>query len=220
MDTPDIAGRLKALRRALSLTQKKMSEVLNCSQAKVSDYESGKLSVSNFDLSTIANTFNVNLNWLVTGEGQMFKDTRARGEWLERELLRLPVVADIAAGTGIEAFDVEPDEWLTLHPSLLAVPGPYLAFKVSGESMAPYILNNDYAVVTQAWHHLDINERICAVRTIDGLTLKRFMMERKKRCMALIPLNPLYPIMQYDEHSPDYTVIGLLVVVVRKFMGG
>lgn len=212
---------LNELLTALKLSKKKFAEGLGLSQGNVSDWFNRPGYRPSIDaLKRISETYNVNLNWLVTGEGAMFIDTRARGEWLERELLRLPVVADIAAGTGIEAFDVEPDEWLTLHPSLLAVPGPYLAFKVSGESMAPYILNNDYAVVTQAWHHLDINERICAVRTIDGLTLKRFMMERKKRCMALIPLNPLYPIMQYDEHSPDYTVIGLLVVVVRKFTGG
>lgn len=212
---------LNELLTALKLSKKKFAEGLGLSQGNVSDWFNRPGYRPSIDaLKRISETYNVNLNWLVTGEGAMFKDTRARRVIPAGDLLRLPVVADIAAGAGIEAFDVEPDEWLTLHPSLLAVPGPYLAFKVSGESMAPYILNNDYAVVTQAWHDLDINERICAVRTIDGLTLKRFMMERKKRCMALIPLNPLYPIMQYDEHSPDYTVIGLLVVVVRKFMGG
>ena len=212
---------LSDLLAALSLSKKKFAEGLGLSQGNVSDwFNKPNARPSIGALKRISETYNVNLNWLVTGEGAMFIDTRARRVIPAGDLLRLPVVADIAAGAGIEAFDVEPDEWLTLHPSLLAVPGPYLAFKVSGESMAPYILNNDYAVVTQAWHHLDINERICAVRTIDGLTLKRFMMESKKRCMALIPLNPLYPIMQYDEHSPDYTVIGLLVVVVRKFMGG
>lgn len=212
---------LNELLTALKLSKKKFAEGLGLSQGNVSDWFNRPGYRPSIDaLKRISETYNVNLNWLVTGEGQMFKDTRARRVIPAGDLLRLPVVADIAAGTGIEAFDVEPDEWLTLHPSLLAVPGPYLAFKVSGESMAPYILNNDYAVVTQAWHDLDINERICAVRTIDGLTLKRFMIDKRKRFMALMPLNPLYPIMQYDEHSPDYTVIGLLVVVVRKFMGG
>lgn len=212
---------LNELLTALKLSKKKFAEGLGLSQGNVSDWFNRPGYRPSIDaLKRISETYNVNLNWLVTGEGSMFKDTRARGVIHARDLLRLPVVADIAAGVGIEAFDVEPDEWLTLHPSLLAVPGPYLAFKVSGESMAPYILNNDYAVVTQAWHDLDINERICAVRTIDGLTLKRFLIDKRKRYMLLMPLNPLYPIMQYDEHSPDYTVIGLLVVVVRKFMGG
>lgn len=212
---------LSDLLAALSLSKKKFAEGLGLSQGNVSDwFNKPNARPSIGALKRISETYNVNLNWLVTGEGAMFKDTRARRVIPAGDLLRLPVVADIAAGAGIEAFDVEPDEWLTLHPSLLDVPGPYLAFKVSGESMAPYILNNDYAVVTQAWHDLDINERICAVLTIDGLTLKRFMIDKRKRFMALMPLNPLYPILRYDEHSPDYTVIGLLVVVVRKFMGG
>jgi len=209
---------LSDLLAALSLSKKKFAEGLGLSQGNVSDwFNKPNARPSIGALKRISETYNVNLNWLVTGEGAMFIDTRARRVIPAGDLLRLPVVADIAAGTGIEAFDVEPDEWLTLHPSLLAVPGPYLAFKVSGESMAPYILNNDYAVVTQAWHDLDINERICAVRTIDGLTLKRFLIDKRKRYMLLMPLNPLYPVMKYDDVSPDYTIIGLLVVVVRKF---
>ncbi len=212
---------LSDLLAALSLSKKKFAEGLGLSQGNVSDwFNKPNARPSIGALKRISETYNVNLNWLVTGEGAMFIDTRARRVIPAGDLLRLPGGADIAAGTGIEACDVEPDEWLTLHPSLLSVPGPYLAFKVSGESMTPYIMNGDYAVVTQTWHHLDINERICAVRTIDGLTLKRFMIDKRKRFMALMPLNPLYPILRYDEHSPDYTVIGLLVVMVRKFMGG
>lgn len=217
MDKLDIAGRLKALRSALSITQKKLSEGLYCSQAKVSDYESGRLSISNSDLLTIANIYNVNLNWLVTGEGGMFKEARARGEGGERELLRLPVVADIAAGTGIEAFDVEPEEYLSVDPALIPYPGPYYTFKVRGDSMDPYIIANDYAVVTRSWHDLNINGRIVAVRTIDGITLKRFVINKRKRYMLLMPLNPLFPVMEYDEYAPDYTVVGLLVLVIRKF---
>lgn len=208
---------LNDLLAALSLSKKKFAEGLGLSQGNVSDwFNKPNARPSIGALKRISEVYNVNLNWLVTGEGQMFKDTRARGEWPERELLRLPVVADIAAGTGIEAFDVEPEEYLSVDPALIPYPGPYYTFKVRGDSMDPYIIANDYAVVTRSWHDLNINGRIVAVRTIDGITLKRFVINKRKRYMLLMPLNPLFPVMEYDEYAPDYTVVGLLVLVVRK----
>lgn len=209
---------LNELLTALKLSKKKFAEGLGLSQGNVSDWFNRPGYRPSIDaLKRISETYNVNLNWLVTGEGAMFIDTRARGEWLERELLRLPVVADIAAGTGIEAFDVEPEEYLSVDPALIPYPGPYYTFKVRGDSMDPYIIANDYAVVTRSWHDLNINGRIVAVRTIDGITLKRFVINKRKRYMLLMPLNPLFPVMEYDEYAPDYTVVGLLVLVVRKF---
>jgi SOS-response transcriptional repressor LexA len=212
----DLSNRLKSLRNTLSLTQKKFADVLNCSQGKVSDYESGKLSISNADLYHIANTYDVNLNWLVTGEGPMFNnDVPARAR--AAPLLTLPVVADIAAGTGIEAYDVEPEEYLTVDPTLMPLPGPYYTFRVSGDSMAPHIISGDYAIVTRAWHDLDIQGRVCALRTIDGLTLKRFYHHARGRYALLIPLNPAYDIVKYTPTDPDYELVGLLVLLVRKY---
>lgn len=215
-DGNGLNSRLKNLRTALSITQKKLSEVLNCSQGKVSDYESGKLSISNVDLSTIANTYNINLTWLVTGKGPMFNinvPARARTD----SFVQIPVVADIAAGNGIEAFDVEPEEHIAVHISMLPVAGPYYAFRVSGDSMAPYITTNDLAIVTQSWHDLDIQDRILAFRTHNGLTLKRFHIEKGRKFSLLIPLNPTYPIIKYTEDDPDYTVLGLLLLIIRRF---
>jgi len=213
---------LNELLAALNLNKKKFAEGMGLSQGNVSDWFNRPGYRPSIDaLRRIRETYDVNLNWLVTGDGEMFNnDSRARGTTAKLDPLRLPVVADIAAGHGIEAEDVELVEWLTIHRSLLPVPGPYYAFRVSGESMMPYIMEGDYAVVSRSWHELDLNGQILAVRTIDGLTLKRFMFDRKKKIMALIPLNPKYPIMLFDEMSPDYTIVGLLVLMVRKYSGG
>jgi SOS-response transcriptional repressor LexA len=219
LNTADVSERLKSLRSTLSVTQKKLSEVLNCSQGKVSDYESGKLSISNSDLFTIANTYNIDLNWLITGFGSMFNNVRARESGnSSKHVITLPVVADIACGTGIEAYDIEPTEHINLDRSLISLPGPYLCFKVAGDSMAPYIMDRDYAIVTQSWADLDFNDHICAFRTLEGLVLKRFYIPTSRRSALLIPLNPTYPVIKYTQDSAEYTLIGLLVTVIRKYI--
>ena len=213
----DYKALLTELLVALNVSKKKFADALNLSQGNVSDWfnkPNAKPSIT--ALYRISDTYNVNLNWLVTGKGPMFNinvPARARSS----SFIQIPVVADIAAGTGIEAFDVEPEERITVHKSLLSVPGPYYAFSVSGESMAPYITTNDLAIVTQTWHDLDIQDRILAFRTHNGLTLKRFHIEKKRKLSLLIPLNPTYPILKYTEDDPEYTVLGLLLLIIRRF---
>ena len=144
-------------------------------------------------------------------------DPRAREETIAVDLIRLPVVADIAAGRGTEAFDVEPEEYLQIHSSLMPLSGPYIAFRVQGESMAPHIQTGDYAIVSRGWHRLDINDKICAVRTIDGLTLKRYIVDPRKRMAVLYPLNPSYPTIRIEEDDPDYVIVGILILTIRLY---
>lgn len=217
-----IAERLLKVRSSLDFTQIQLSEKIGIAQGLYSKYETGALAISSQVIDALF-ALGVNLNWLLTGQGQMFNDVPARASGRKprilanRDMVLIPVAADIAAGSGIEAFDVEPSEQLVLHRALLTLPGPYYAFKVDGESMEPHIQTGDYAVVTAAWHDLDIQGRICAVRTIDGLTLKRFYVE-PGHCALLIPLNPNFPVTKYAPGDPDYTIVGLLMLVIRKYV--
>lgn len=216
-----IAERLLKVRNSLGFTQNQLAEKIGIKQGLYSKYETGALAISTQAIGALF-ALGVNLNWLLTGQGPMFNNVPAREDkqariMRARDLIAIPVAADIAAGTGIEAFDVEPTEQLLLPRALLTLPGPYYAFKVDGESMEPHIQTGDYAVVTAAWHDLDIQSRICAVRTIDGLTLKRFYVE-PGHCALLIPLNPNFPVTKYAPGDPDYTIVGLLMLVIRKYV--
>ena len=210
---------LNELLTALKTSKKRFSERLGLSQGNVSDWFNRPGYRPSIDaLKRISETFNVNLNWLVTGEGPMFIEKSRRGVRLARDLLRLPVVADIAAGAGIEAFDIEPEEYLALHPSIMPAPGPYFAFRVQGESMTPHIQNGDYAIVTTSWQEMDINDQICAVRTHEGLTLKRYIIDSSRRMAVLYPLNPVYPTIRIEEDDPDYVIVGVLLLIIRKYL--
>lgn len=217
-DKETIADRLKSLRTAHKMTQKKLSDVLNCSQAKVSDYESGKLSVSNSDLSIIANTYKVNLNWLLTGEGDIYIEHARGSDHVVgfNKMVRIPVVAPIAAGPAIQVVDDEPLEIIQVGASLLRLPPPYYAFKVEGESMAPFIQEGDIVVLSRDWRGVDINDKICGFRTADGITLKRYLIQPKKKTAWLMPMNHGYQPIEYGRDTEDLSLIGVMVLVVRR----
>ena len=68
----DFAQRLKELRKACGITQRAMADRLGLKQNTIATYEIGKLSPSDRTITDICREFNVNENWLRTGEGKMF----------------------------------------------------------------------------------------------------------------------------------------------------
>lgn len=59
---------------------------------------------------------------------------------------------------------------------------------------------------------------ICAIRTVNGLVLKRFTLDSRGRIASLVPLNPAHPIISLDDNGPPYTMIGILVLVIRTYL--
>ena len=64
--------RFKDLRKELRLTQEVFANKIGLSKSAVSAVESDKSFISQNVMSTLFMEFNVNLNWLVVGEGKMF----------------------------------------------------------------------------------------------------------------------------------------------------
>jgi len=66
--------RLKKIREALNFNQREFSSQLDISEASYSDFENGKHKPKYGFLYTLARKFNVNLYYLMFGEGEMFLD--------------------------------------------------------------------------------------------------------------------------------------------------
>ena len=64
--------RLKKLRKTLDLTQQEFADRLQIKRNTVATYEAGKSNPSDAAVSLICREFNVNEDWLRTGEGEMF----------------------------------------------------------------------------------------------------------------------------------------------------
>lgn len=64
--------RIKELRKFLHLTQKEFGERIGVKGNTIAQYESGRNNPVDSALALICREFNVNENWLRTGEGEMF----------------------------------------------------------------------------------------------------------------------------------------------------
>ena len=64
--------RIKKIRKGLDLTQQEFADRLKVGRNNIAGYETGKRSPSDAVISLICREFNVNEEWLRTGQGEMF----------------------------------------------------------------------------------------------------------------------------------------------------
>jgi transcriptional regulator with XRE-family HTH domain len=65
--------RIKQIRQALRLSQVQFSRIISLSSGYLAGVEVEKRKVNNRLIKLICSSFNVNENWLKTGEGEMFR---------------------------------------------------------------------------------------------------------------------------------------------------
>lgn len=213
-DNLTTANRVKLLIQQKKLTQKKFAESIGISPARLNNYFAGLSSIPPDILVSVSNVYNVDLNWLLTGEGDMYINDRARED---SNLLRLPIAGLIAAGAPTELVPDEETQYIEVSRKLLSLPPPYYVFQVDGESMLPLIYPDDYVIISRNWRGIKLNKRICAFRDCDGITLKQYVLDHKHKTAWLWPLNSTYNPLQYNQDTPELTLIGVLVLSIRKY---
>lgn len=72
--------RIKAVRKALGLTQQAFADRLNIKQNTVAVYELGRIAPSDRTISDICRIWNVSEAWLREGAGEMFQPRTRRDE--------------------------------------------------------------------------------------------------------------------------------------------
>ena len=64
--------RIRLLRETLGLTQRAMGEAIGLKDSTIATYEIGRSRPSGAALRAICDKFGVNMDWLLTGDGDMF----------------------------------------------------------------------------------------------------------------------------------------------------
>ena len=67
-------GRLKRLRRELNITQQEFADRIGIKRSTMATYESGRNEPIDAVISLICREFDVNEDWLKTGDGEMFEE--------------------------------------------------------------------------------------------------------------------------------------------------
>ena len=73
MKVKEITDRLKKIRTTLKLSQREFSKQIYISQSLYADIELGNVELKERYTRLISSQFNINIDWLKQGEGDMFK---------------------------------------------------------------------------------------------------------------------------------------------------
>lgn len=84
---------VKELRKELNLTQKEFADRIHISRSNLAGIESGRVNFTQRIAHDISREFNVNLEWIKTGKGEMFKEPNSPEE-LEEFLTHILIDED------------------------------------------------------------------------------------------------------------------------------
>jgi len=242
MAAPEVGQRLAMLMKSMKLKNYQFANKYGISAASLSRYKAGER-YPDPELLLKLSESEVNVNWLLTGKGttRIVKDFDGwMKERLEEKLkvvdsktgliqaptidytrtVNLTIIGDISAGPREDIIDCRDlGENLELPRSLL--PGQtdkYMAFRVNGHSMEPNILHEDIVVIKQELDWEIANEKVCAIRADDGVTLKKVELDPTNRRIILQPFNLDYKVQIIDsDQGLEAFLIGVLSLQLRLF---
>lgn len=210
----NFAERFKELRQKKGWSQQRLADELNISKSSVNMYERGEREPSFETLESIADLFNVDMNFLM-GTTPIERATIFPvpvsvpiGFSPLPDMDTLPRVGRIACGDpilaeqNIEDYDSVPSSWRATF-TLICV----------GDSMAPRIQDGDLVAIRQQ-EEVE-NGEIAAVRIGDEATLKRVYFHEDY--IELRPENPAYSsIIRRREEMNDVSIEGRAVGFCRS----
>ncbi len=105
-------ARIAELIKALGIRKKEFAENIGISTGNLSDWLRGKTEPSARAFTRIYEKYNVNLNWLIAGQGPMFNDSRIISEERAAYEVKKAKPEDVAnLQVRIEQLEKEMREW-------------------------------------------------------------------------------------------------------------
>lgn len=201
--------RLKQLRMEKQLNQTDLGSALNLATSTISMYENGKREPDFETLETIADYFNVDIDYLLGKTDKItrieFDDYSDVKNLIHPSAYRIPIVGKICAGDGCFVIE-EKMGYFAIDHTIKAD----FALIVKGDSMIDIDINDgDIVLIKKVYDYYD--GRIYAIRLIDEneATIKRCYFEEDKVIMQ--PCNPEFKPMIAD--GKNVSVVGECVGV-------
>lgn len=244
MSKRTIGDRLEFLIKTMAVKDYEFAEKYQISRASLIRYKQNERYPDPEFLVALSKD-RVNINWLLTGTGAMcIKDefeefikgnklkpvqseiiSQNRSKQSETEIdttlsITLPIVGDIAAGEPIEIIDQYGMSGQIDIPRtyLKGNPKNYIVFQVNGKSMEPIIQHADIVVIkaNPIWDLA--NNQVAAVRTSDGVTLKKVQIDHQREQVILQPFNLDFPVLILDsDWNSDASLIGTIALQLRFY---
>lgn len=212
---------LKQLRQKNNLNQMELAKIIGVSRSAISMYESGQREPDFETLETIADYFNVSMDYL---HGKTLYETYPNNLNLPEPTItenytKFPVIGDIAAGYDSIAFE----DW---EGDCVDIPNSYLrgrnkneffTLRIKGNSMYPLYHEGDVVLILKQ-PTLNRSGDIGVVLYDDEIaTIKKVEYVMGEDWLKLIPINPEYPPKTIEGEELDHCrVIGIPKLLIRE----
>lgn len=195
-----MGDKLKAIRKALEMTQEQLAQRLGIGKAALSMIETGKAGLSSRNRNILVQELNVNPEWLDSGHGRMFNAEPDLTTFRLRTDNSLPMQSvplySIQGTAGLVPLfaddrNIKPVNWIHI-PNLPKCDG---AIYVVGDSMYPLLKSGDIVLYKQLNDLADIfwGDMYLLSIDIDGeeyITVKYVQKSDVEGCVKLVSQNP------------------------------
>ena len=205
--------RLKQLRNEKKINQRELANFLKVAPSTISMYESGQREPNFEVLESLADFFNVDLNYLL---GKSDKTTKLMIEDSQpTQGLKIPVLGTVAAGIPISAvedildYEEVPQSWESQ--------GEFFALKIKGDSMEPRMESDDVVIVKQ---QSDANSGDTVIVLVNGDDATCKKLQKTDNGIMLVSTNPKYPPMFYSNEeisTKPVVILGKVVELRQKY---
>jgi len=202
----NISKRLKILIDLLGLSLKDFSRKTGIPYPTLLDYLADKRTPGGDNLQKIAMQLHVNLNWLLTGEGEPFIKSKPVLPEEAMPTRKIPVLGKIPAG-----FPHYVAEQIIEYIALPEVPENALAIIAKGDSMSPVIKDGDYVIFLVMPIDIFSGDIVIVNNEWGETMIKRYRIKDNKP--ILVSENPEYPTIQPNKH---YQILGKVISIWRK----
>jgi len=219
-----VGERIKQIRGNLS--QQKFADTLGVSLHNIADLERGKTKKPNkFLLQQLERKFHINPHWLLTGEGEMYKEPPVQQE--EQSFVEIPYYPEVFAAAGAGAYNYEiapkkikfPREFLEEVLKLTQFNGVHIVTAI-GDSMSPTIENGDKLfVIPFERENSQVREGgIYIISCPGGVLVKRVYVNPFDNKMILKSDNPEIPDIEITgDELESCQIVGRVVGGTRRY---
>lgn len=220
----ELKNRIQSAMDYAQINGKELSDLTGLTTAAISQYKTGKvLTLNAIAAQKIADALGVNVEWLVTGEGNMIKPNiisldSADSDKLPAGFVQIPEykicfgAGDAEEPTYEEIQDCVPAYFRSTFFSDRGInPKNCKRFKVIGDSMIPLINSGDYITVDCTPKDYIENNQIYALVFDHSLRVKRLI--KSFKTLTIRSDNPIYSdeVLTLEEAAQMIHIIGKVI---------
>jgi len=135
------------------------------------------------------------------------------GNYSDPEVIGVPLVGTVGAGSVLEYVNQDQTTYVTVPRNFLGRGDRARAYKVRGDSMAPFIEEGDLALVEEVLSPFELREwDVVLVRRGDEISLRG--LQRREGEVWLVPYNPARP---PERFQPGWMeILGRMVALMPR----